>query len=130
MSAVRTCRTGAGPDAAARRVRKRDADVAVAGSPVRPLSPASQQSGRPDADCPTRLLAFGDSITAGVTAPPLAHALNAGIPQSYPFKLEALLRVGYPDQFFSVVNAGKPGEPAEDAVLRLPGLLQAETPRQ
>ena len=98
-------------------------------SPVRPLSPASQQSGPAGLRIArTRLLAFGDSLTAGVTAPPLTHALNAGIPQSYPFKLEALLRAGYPDQFFSVVNAGKPGEPAEDAVLRLPGLLQAEAP--
>ena len=98
-------------------------------SRVRPLSPASQHSGPAGLRMArTRLLAFGDSITAGVTAPPLTHALNTGIPQSYPFKLEALLTASYPDQFFSVVNAGKPGEPAEDAVLRLPGLLQAESP--
>ena len=110
-------------------MRKRDADVALAGFPGQAAlaSLPALRAGR-IADCPHALAGVwrqhhgrGDGAAAHARA-------ERRYSQSYPFKLEALLRASYPDQFFSVVNAGKPGEPAEDAVLRLPGLLQAESP--
>lgn len=61
----------------------------------------------------TRILAFGDSMTAGTTSPPLAvHGLTAGLPQSYPFKLQDLLAARYTAQTIVVLNAGQPGEQA------------------
>ncbi len=40
----------------------------------------------------SKILAFGDSMTYGVDSPPLMlRALDAGIAQSYPFKLQTLL---------------------------------------
>lgn len=61
----------------------------------------------------TRVLAFGDSMTAGTTSPPLAAAaLTAGLPQSYPFKLQTTLGARYTGQAIAVLNAGNPGEQA------------------
>lgn len=60
-----------------------------------------------------RVLAFGDSLTAGTTSPPLAAAaLTAGLPQSYPFKLQTTLGARYTGQTVAVLNAGRPGEQA------------------
>lgn len=59
----------------------------------------------------TRILAFGDSMTAGTTSAPLvAPGLTAGLPQSYPFKLQDLLTTRYSAQPIVVLNAGSPGE--------------------
>src|SRR5262245_24275149 len=77
----------------------------------------------------THFLAFGDSLTAGTTSPALALlAMNAGLPQSYPFKLEALLRSRYSDQTIEISNEGKPGEAAADGVARFPSVLKAAAP--
>jgi lysophospholipase L1-like esterase len=75
-------------------------------------------------------LAFGDSITAGTTAPALtlSYKMSAGLPQSYPFKLQALLRARYTAQTIELSNEGLPGEAAADGVRRLPGLLRALAP--
>lgn len=59
----------------------------------------------------TRILAFGDSMTAGTTSVPLVPpGLTAGLPQSYPFKLQELLAARYTAQSIVVLNAGSPGE--------------------
>lgn len=66
----------------------------------------------------TRILAFGDSMTAGTVSAPVPSArfaLDAGLPVSYPFKLQALVSGRYTDQAIVVLNAGNPGEKATDA---------------
>ena len=61
----------------------------------------------------TRILAFGDSMTYGRTEPIFAGlTLTPGIPQSYPFKLQAMLTARYTAQTVAVANAGNPGEKA------------------
>jgi len=58
-------------------------------------------------------MAFGDSMTAGTTSPALPmFRLDAGIPQSYPFKLETAFAGRYTAQTISVYNCGKPAERA------------------
>jgi lysophospholipase L1-like esterase len=59
----------------------------------------------------TRILAFGDSMTAGTTSPPLPSTflITPGIPQSYPYKLQEMLTARYTDQSITVANAGYPG---------------------
>jgi len=64
----------------------------------------------------TRILAFGDSMTAGTTSQPLAiRGLDAGLPQSYPNKLQTLLAARYSAQTISVYNFGIPGKRATEA---------------
>jgi lysophospholipase L1-like esterase len=72
-------------------------------------------------------MAFGDSLTGGTTSP-VFTTMGAGLPTSYPFKLQALLTARYRDQATEVFNEGKGGEAAEDGVLRFPGALQADGP--
>jgi lysophospholipase L1-like esterase len=60
------------------------------------------------------LLAFGDSMTEGTTSPALPLTLTAGIPQSYPFKLQALVTARYTNQTIVVLNAGFAGRHAVD----------------
>lgn len=65
----------------------------------------------------TRILAFGDSMTEGTTSPALPLrllALDAGLPRSYPFKLQALLTARYTQQTIAVVNAGRAGRRASE----------------
>ena len=63
----------------------------------------------------TKILCFGDSITAGTVQPPLSVlSLDAGQPQGYPFKLQALETARYTSQTITVWNDGKAGEQAED----------------
>lgn len=82
----------------------------------------------------TRFLAFGDSLTLGVTsaAPTI---LLANRPDSYPFKLGTLLTARYQTQTPESLNDGVGGEtaartPASQSVgrLRLPGSLDANQP--
>jgi lysophospholipase L1-like esterase len=54
--------------------------------------------------------------------------MSAGLPQSYPFKLQQLLAARYFDQSFVIENEGKPAEGVEDGVFRLPSLLRAISP--
>ena len=61
----------------------------------------------------SKVLAFGDSMTYGVDSPPvMLRALDAGISQSYPFKLQSLLATRYSAQSVSVFNAGIGGRNA------------------
>jgi lysophospholipase L1-like esterase len=48
--------------------------------------------------------------------------------ESYPYKLEQILRSRYPAQDVTVANAGFGGEVPADGVARLPGVLDAEHP--
>ena len=54
--------------------------------------------------------------------------MGAGVPQSYPFKLQQLLTTRYTRQSVVVENEGRPGEAAADAVRRLPTALRATSP--
>jgi lysophospholipase L1-like esterase len=63
----------------------------------------------------TRILAFGDSMTEGTTSAMYTpFTLTPGLPQSYPFKLQALLTARYTAQTILVANAGKAGEKATE----------------
>jgi lysophospholipase L1-like esterase len=78
----------------------------------------------------TQILCFGDSMTAGTVSPALARfALDAGRPESYPFKLQTLLAARYTAQTITVLNAGKGGEPAEQARDRFNGALSEAKPQ-
>lgn len=81
---------------------------------VQPPAPTPDPPSPPPVPPPTlritKILAFGDSLTAGTTSPPVAAALTAGPPQSYPFKLQDLLGARYSAQTVTVSNAGRPGE--------------------
>lgn len=71
-----------------------------------------------------RFLAFGDSLTYGIVHLTAASlSLDAGIPVSYPFKLQGLLKERYKDQIPVVLNGGLPGERASDARSRLRTLI-------
>ena len=74
----------------------------------------------------TKFMAFGDSITEGAVS--LAPLVMLGPPDTYPFKLEQMLRLRYPTQEIIVSNQGKGGEQTNQGVLRLPGLLDTEKP--
>ncbi len=67
----------------------------------------------------TRILAFGDSMTYGTTQAVYSPTLlTAGLPVSYPYKLEALLAATYTSQAIVTLNAGKPGEYATNPATR------------
>ena len=74
----------------------------------------------------TKFLAFGDSLTAGITSSALTLLLEPG--KSYPFKLQEKLARKYPTQTIEVVNAGLPGEMATDGVGRLGTQINAVRP--
>jgi lysophospholipase L1-like esterase len=58
----------------------------------------------------------------------MIRAMSAGLPQSYPFKLQQLLAARYTAQTLVMENEGKANEAAADAVARLPGILRATAP--
>jgi acyl-CoA thioesterase-1 len=75
----------------------------------------------------TKLLAFGDSMTEGVTS--LATNPLLLLPtQSYPSKLQGKLLARYTAQAITVANEGKAGEWAVDGVRRLSGVVQRGQP--
>jgi lysophospholipase L1-like esterase len=78
----------------------------------------------------TRILAFGDSLTAGTTSAPLpgVHALDAGLPQSYVFKLQTLLTQRYSAQTVQVFNEGRAGNRAAQDQSRLIDAIRASNP--
>jgi len=73
-----------------------------------------------------RFLAFGDSLTAGVTSTAVAMILEPS--KSYPFKLQQMLASKYPTQTITIANAGLPGEFATEGVLRIGGQVAAVGP--
>ncbi len=77
----------------------------------------------------TRILAFGDSLTAGVVSAPVPGAAGRLAPHvSYPRKLEQRLSAVYPRQRIRVVNEGLPAELAAEALPRLRAALAAQRP--
>jgi lysophospholipase L1-like esterase len=86
-------------------------------SPPAPPSPAPPVPPPPPTLGITRILAFGDSMTEGTTSPPTTlwiFTLDAGLPRSYPFKLQELLTARYTAQTNLVFNAGRAGQRAQD----------------
>ena len=90
----------------------------------------------------TRFVAFGDSITAGVTAtcqrvtPLMTFAETMSVlpkaaddPWAYPNVLQGLLRGRYTTQLPSVINRGLPSEEVNDGASRLPGVLTTDAPQ-
>ena len=66
----------------------------------------------------TKIVAYGDSLTEGVTSPdPTTLLLN--LPDSYPMKLQGLMSARYTDQAVEVFNEGCSGEFAEQVVAQL-----------
>lgn len=72
----------------------------------------------------TRILAFGDSITAGVDGDTASLT-----PVPYPSALQTLLTNRYYDQSFTVSNEGLGGEFTEQGLRRLSGLLRSQNPQ-
>jgi lysophospholipase L1-like esterase len=66
----------------------------------------------------SRILCFGDSLTAGYLAPTGVILVRA-IPESYPTQLQQMLASRYRTQTFVVENAGQVGEWADDGQLRI-----------
>ena len=76
-----------------------------------------------------RILSFGDSMTAGTTSPAYTpFRSTAGLPQSYPFKLQTLLSARYTLQTIEVSNQGVPGERVASARSRFTDALSAARP--
>ncbi len=75
----------------------------------------------------TRFLAFGDSLTEGVTSSPVVPLL-LGPAESYPTRLQLLLAERYWDQSVAVINMGLSGELAQDGMTRLPVVLSEQAP--
>lgn len=79
-----------------------------------------------------RVLSFGDSMTEGTTSSPLTgiwfFALDAGRPQSYPFKLQALITARYTDQTIQVFNAGLAGRRASEDIERFDDAVSEAQP--
>ncbi len=74
----------------------------------------------------TKFMAFGDSITQGAVS--LAPLILLGPPDTYPFKLEQMLREQYSSQAIAVENEGFGGEDTRGGARRLPGVLDARKP--
>lgn len=77
----------------------------------------------------TRFLAFGDSLTAGTISLGPTFLLVVQ-PDSYPAKLEGMLRLRYrfQDSAPMVLNEGVPAEFTADGLRRLRGVLQQHRP--
>jgi lysophospholipase L1-like esterase len=65
------------------------------------------------------IVAFGDSLTAGVTSSVIPSSVQLEPNSSYPARLLELLNQRYSAQTIRVTNAGVPGEHAADAISRL-----------
>jgi lysophospholipase L1-like esterase len=76
----------------------------------------------------TRFLAFGDSITEGVTSPAANVLRRVGLPDAYPGQLEQMLAARYKAQTITVLNRGIAGERLAQGVERLPGVLDEDRP--
>ncbi len=77
----------------------------------------------------TRILAFGDSMTEGVTQPTYTFGpRTAGLPVSYPYKLGTLLTERYTTQSIVTLNAGKAGRRAWQDRSRLEAAISEAQP--
>ena len=76
----------------------------------------------------TQFLAFGDSITAGVTSLAPSILSQVGLPDAYPGQLEHLLSARYTAQTITVLNRGSAGERLADGRERLPDVLDDDRP--
>ena len=76
----------------------------------------------------SKILAFGDSTTAGTTATPVPTVVFFNLANAYPTKLQGLVDQRYTAQSVRVVNSGRGGERAESAVGRLVSELALEQP--
>ena len=83
----------------------------------------------------TKFVAFGDSLTEGVTSPSTSMLL-LNLPDSYPMKLQPMLSGRYTDQSIEVINEGCAGEFVDDTSMncpggvdRLPGVLDRDKPQ-
>jgi lysophospholipase L1-like esterase len=79
----------------------------------------------------TRILSFGDSMTSGTTSPvAVFRGLDAGLPQSYPNKLQGMLTSRYSAQTITVLNGGIAGKQvvADNERDRLSRLLRDNNP--
>jgi lysophospholipase L1-like esterase len=72
-----------------------------------------------------RFLALGDSFTFGTTS----RTLRVIEGDTYVQKLESLLRERYPDQTFTVANAGVPGQFMDQIEDRYPAALRQANPQ-
>jgi lysophospholipase L1-like esterase len=76
----------------------------------------------------TRFLAFGDSITEGVTSPAPNVLRRVGLPDAYPGQLQQMLAARYTAQTITVINRGIAGERLSDGRERLPDVLDEDRP--
>ena len=76
----------------------------------------------------TRILAFGDSITAGIVSLPIRTLSQLEIQNAYPTRLAVALGQAYQVQTVTVANEGVPGELASEAAGRLHSALLMHTP--
>ncbi len=78
----------------------------------------------------TKILAFGDSLTAGVVSQQYIGAIRLALEtqNSYPTKLQSRLTQAYRTQTISVVNEGLSGEKASEAASRLQSAVSTHTP--
>jgi lysophospholipase L1-like esterase len=78
----------------------------------------------------TRILTFGDSMTAGTTSLPITPfgLLGPGLATSYPFKLQGLLSARYTAQTVTVFNAGEAGNRAVNDRDRFADVLSETQP--
>jgi lysophospholipase L1-like esterase len=74
----------------------------------------------------TKFTAFGDSITDGTIS--LAPLVMLDGPETYPFKLEQMLRQQYAAQSIEVINRGQGGERTDRALTRFITVLETDKP--
>jgi lysophospholipase L1-like esterase len=75
----------------------------------------------------TKFMAFGDSLTAGVTSP-APTILMLDVPDSYPSQLLTMLSGRYLDQTITMANEGLAGSKAVDDVSRFTDAVRADQP--
>jgi len=75
----------------------------------------------------TKFTAFGDSITDGKVS--LVPLISLAGPDTYPYKLEQMLRERYPSQLFVVSNQGVSGEETREGARRVSSVLESEKPQ-
>ncbi len=97
--------------------------------PVVPVPPVPALPPPPPAPtlAVTRILCFGDSLTAGYVAP-TARVLLAAVADAYPTQLQLLLSRRYEGQVFTVENAGVFGEWADEGKDRIVSVVRASRP--